>query len=78
MSAWGQTRTYLPLGVTSALPPKADSSRTSGHVRFVQPAQPVDATLYLRGKMECSDGSGISSETVIEPLRAVYGRPAAP
>src|SRR6476659_2240281 len=31
----GQQRTWRPRNSTSALPPKADSSRTSGHVRFV-------------------------------------------
>jgi hypothetical protein len=31
----GQTRTWRPRNSTSAVPPKADSSRTSGHVRLV-------------------------------------------
>src|SRR6266404_7906011 len=38
----------------SALVRVTDSSRTSRHVRFVLPAQPVDATLYLKGEMECA------------------------
>src|SRR6478736_10578000 len=31
----GHQRTWRPRNSTSALPPKADSSRTSSHVRFV-------------------------------------------
>src|SRR5437870_11962257 len=31
-----------------------DSQQTSRHVRFVRWSQPVDATLYLKGEMECA------------------------
>src|SRR5204863_9231754 len=37
-SATGHQRTWRPGNSTSALPPKADSSRTSGHVRLVPKA----------------------------------------
>jgi hypothetical protein len=47
MSALGhkQTSDWRPL--MSALPPKADIVERDGNVRFVLPAQPVDATLAL-------------------------------
>jgi hypothetical protein len=35
MSLLGHQRTWRPRNSTSAVPPKADSSRTSGHVRLV-------------------------------------------
>src|SRR5258705_8116724 len=44
MFEMGHQRTWRPRNSTSALPPKADSSRTSGHVRFVP----------------CVDGSGLA------------------
>src|SRR5258708_8687298 len=44
----GQQRTGRRLSQTSALPPKADSERTSHHVRFVpQPASCTAATQSL-------------------------------
>jgi hypothetical protein len=47
MSALGQKQTSEHVRVMSALPPKADIAELEEHVRFVLPAQPVDATPAL-------------------------------
>src|SRR5258707_2342977 len=47
----------------SALPPKADVAQRGRHVRFVQPAQPVDATQALNlsaGVSNCKVSRGRS------------------
>jgi hypothetical protein len=61
--SWVKTGNARSEQMTSALPPKADSSRTSGHVRKVQPAQPVDATQALNlsaGVSNCKVSRGRS------------------
>jgi hypothetical protein len=47
MTAVGQKRTFGNVRHESASPLKADVDRRAGHVRFVLPAQPVDATQAL-------------------------------
>src|SRR6476661_2471862 len=50
MSEMGQTRKSALVAAMSAFPPIATKLPTSREVRFVRWSQPVDATLYLRGK----------------------------
>jgi len=54
MSQLGQSLPKWAVRAMSGLPLTATDLRTSLHVRFVRWSQPVDATLYLKGEMECA------------------------
>src|SRR5476651_667565 len=63
MSELGQKLTSRPRNATSVIPPIADIQRLLRHVRFVLPAQPVDATQALNlsaGVSNCKVSRGRS------------------
>src|SRR6266403_2608195 len=86
MSEMGQQRTSRPRNSTSALPPKADSSRTSDHVRKV-PTTDIQADLgglilhsQPRGRarnLSKLEVSGSSERQAASALTSVSREPAS-
>jgi hypothetical protein len=70
---WGHQRTCWPLNRTSVLPPKADSSRTSGHVRFV-PKQEVERFYSKTSSARASSCGGTSIPSDFAVLRLMTSR----
>src|SRR5712692_10698212 len=75
MSESGHQRTWRPRNSTSALPPKADSNRTSGHVRLVPFPDSCTAAKQhpysITSLASASSLSGRSSPSVLAVLRLI-------